>query len=55
MVCNSPSAFLLFVCLALELCECLHGCPGLTVPDSPYGLCGRKGTLNNTCQSSGAV
>ena len=22
------------------------GCPGLPVPNSPYGLCGRKATLN---------
>ena len=31
---------------ALELCESLGGRPGLHVPNSPYGLCGRKATLN---------
>ena len=31
-----------------ELCESQGGCPGLPVPHSPYGLCGRN-------QSSGAV
>ena len=40
---------------AQELCESRGGCPGLPVPNSPYGLCGRKATLNNRCQSSGAV
>ena len=29
-----------------ELCERRGGRPGLPVPNSPYGLCGRKGTLN---------
>ena len=27
---------------AQELCESQGGCPGLPVPNSPYGLCGRK-------------
>ena len=31
---------------ALELCESRGGRPGLHVPNSPYGLCGRKATLN---------
>ena len=30
---------------ALELCESRGGRPGLHVPNSLYGLCGRKGTL----------
>ena len=29
-----------------ELCESRGGRPGLPVPYSPYGLCGRKATLN---------
>ena len=29
-----------------ELCESRGGRPGLPVPNSPYGLCGRKATLN---------
>ena len=31
---------------AQELCESRGGRPGLLVRDSPYGLCGRKATLN---------
>ena len=31
---------------AQELCESGGGRPGLPVTDSPYGLCGRKATLN---------
>ena len=31
-----------------ELCESGGGRPGLPVPNSPYGLCGRKATLNRT-------
>ena len=31
---------------ALELCESRGGRPGLPVPNKPYGLCGRKATLN---------
>ena len=32
---------------AQELCESRGGRPGLPpVPDSPYGLCGRKATLS---------
>ena len=31
---------------AQELCESRGGRPGFPVPDSPYGLCGRKATLN---------
>ena len=29
-----------------ELCESRCGRPGRPVPNSPYGLCGRKATLN---------
>ena len=29
------------------LCESRGGRPGLPVPKSPYGLCGRKATLNS--------
>ena len=29
-----------------ELCESRGGRPGLSVPKSPYGLCGRTATLN---------
>ena len=32
---------------AQELCESRGGRPGLPVPNSPYGLCGRKATLNS--------
>ena len=28
------------------VCESRGGRPGLPVPNSPYGLCGRKATLN---------
>ena len=31
---------------ARELCESRGGRPGLPVPNSPYGLCGCKATLN---------
>ena len=31
---------------AQELCESRGGRPGLLVPSSPCGLCGRKATLN---------
>ena len=31
---------------AQELCESRGGRPELPVPNSPYGLCGRKSTLN---------
>ncbi len=33
-------------CGARELCESGGGRAGLHVPNSPYGLCGRKATLN---------
>ena len=33
-----------------ELCESRGGRPGLPVPNSPYGLCGRKATLKNRAQ-----
>ena len=32
--------------LSQELWESRGGRPGLPIPDSPYGLCGRKATLN---------
>ena len=32
---------------AHELCESRGGHLGLPVPNSPYGLCGRKATLNS--------
>ena len=31
---------------AQELCESPGGRPGLPIPNSPDGLCGRKATLN---------
>ena len=42
---------------AQELCESRGGRPGLPVPNSPYGLCGREVTLNlnSNFQSSGTV
>ena len=33
-------------CATASVCESGGGRPGLPVPDSPYGLCGRKATLN---------
>ena len=33
-------------CRAQGLCESGGGRPGLPVPNSPYGLCGRKAALN---------
>ena len=42
---------------AQELCESRDGRQGLPVPNSPYGLCGRKETLKNrpqeVCESRG--
>ena len=35
---------------AQELCESRGGRPGLPVPNSPYGLCGRKATLKNRAE-----
>ena len=35
---------------AQKLCESGGGRPGLPVPNSPYGLCGRKATLKNRAQ-----
>ena len=41
---------------AQELCGSRGGCPGGSVPNNPYSLCGRKATLNLIyIQSSGAV
>ena len=34
-----------------KLCESRGGRPGLPVPNSPYGLCGRKATPNLTPES----
>ena len=34
---------------AQELCKSRGSRPGLPVPNSPYGLCGRKATLNRSC------
>ena len=62
-VLGSPSLIVLIVCgskatfeevhyKAPELCGSRGGRPGLPVPNNPYGLCGRKATLN---QSSGDV
>ena len=31
---------------AQELCESRSGRPGLSVPNCPYSLCGRKASLN---------
>ena len=31
--------------ISQELCESRGGRPGLPVPNSPYGLCGRKATI----------
>ena len=38
---------------AQKLCENRGGRPGLPVPDSPDGLCGRKATLNLNWLASG--
>ena len=39
---------------AQELCESRGGRPGLPVPNSPYGLCAHKATLNlNRCLKFG--
>ena len=39
---------------AQELCERRGGHPGLPVPNSPYGLCGRKATLKLLCENRGS-
>ena len=39
---------------AQKLCGSRGGCPGLPVPDSPYGLCGHKATLKNRAQLCGS-
>ena len=36
---------------AQELCESGGGCPGLPVPNSPYGLCGREATVKLNAQA----
>ena len=53
-VLDSPSLTVLMVSVDVkqhwtrvqELCESRGGRPGLSVPNSPYGLCGHKATLN---------
>ena len=40
-----PEKCTLVVIRAQERCESRGGRPGLPVPNSPYGLCGRKATL----------
>ena len=35
-----------------ELCESRGGRPGLPDPNSQYGLCGRKATLNSNSNSN---
>ena len=57
--------FFFFSHRAQELCESRGGRPGLAVPNSPYGLCGRKATLNlnlgqsvraqELCESRGGI
>ena len=37
----------LHLATAQELCESRGGRPGLPVSNNPYGLCGRKATLNS--------
>ena len=46
---------LLYVHRDQELCESRGGRPGLPVPNSPYGFCGRKATLivQELCESRG--
>ena len=36
---------------AQELCESRGGRPGLSVPNTPYGFCGRKATLSSEQQT----
>ena len=38
-----------------ELCESRGGRPGLPVPNSPYGLCGRIATLEEEEGGGGLV
>ena len=57
VVLGSPSLIVLIVCgskqtfeeevhyRAPEMCESRGGRPGLPVPNSPYGLCGRRTVL----------
>ena len=40
---------------AQELCESRGGRPGLPVHNSPYGLCGRKATLNSRAKRTEAM
>ena len=37
---------------AQELCVSRGGRPGLPVPDNPFGLCGRKATMNYSFRTS---
>ena len=45
--CSCPMALF----RAQELCESRGGGPGLPVPNSSYGLCGRKATLKYRAQN----
>ena len=40
---------------AQELCESGGDRPGLPVPNSPYGFCGRKATLNLNHQNDSCI
>ena len=48
MLLNYPACVTVRVlCRAQELCESRQGgCRRLSIPNSPYGFCGRKATLN---------
>ena len=66
-VLGSPSRIILMVSVvvkqylknvcfrAQELCESRGVCHGVPVPNSPYGLCGRKVTLNRTTHQHGCT
>ena len=38
--------------ISIAVCESRGGRPGLPVPNSPYGLCGRKATLKKNTVAS---
>ena len=42
-----PSLISLIVYVDVLLCESRSGRPGLPVPNSPHGLCGRRAALNS--------
>ena len=53
--CCLRTDLLIPLCLrAQKLCESGGGRPGLPVPNSPYGLCGHRTTLNLNTSSSGS-